>query len=178
MQQKYLVVVDLQNDFVTGSLGTPEARAIVPRAVERAATFEGCVLLTRDTHYADYLSTQEGRHLPVVHCVEGTEGWQFVPELQALRRERGWKVYDKETFASVNLARDLGDLAAGGNVASIEFVGLCTDICVVSNALLVKSFAPQVPVFVCPDACAGTTPDRHVASLETMQSCQILLRCP
>ena len=173
MAQNYLVVVDVQNDFVTGALGTSSARAIVPGIVARARDFAGTVLLTRDTHYADYLSTREGKLLPVVHCVEGSDGWQFVPELEALRSERDFKVFEKETFGSAALARELGEAAAKGEVASVEFVGLCTDICVVSNALLARSFAPQARVIVNASLCAGTSPRLHEAALATMKSCQV-----
>ncbi len=173
MSQNYLVVVDVQNDFVTGSLGTACAQAVVPGIVARARDFAGPVFLTRDTHYADYLATQEGRLLPVVHCVEGSEGWQFVPEIEALRSEREFRVFEKETFGSVALGRELGAAAARGEVASVEFVGLCTDICVVCNALLAKSFAPQVRVVVNAALCAGSTPELHKAALATMKSCQV-----
>ena len=173
MAQNYLVVVDVQNDFVTGALGSSEARAIVPGIVARARDFSGTVFLTRDTHYADYLSTREGQLLPVVHCVEGSEGWQFVPELEALRAVRDFRVFDKETFGSATLARELGEAASRGEVASVEFVGLCTDICVVSNALLARSFASQARVVVNASLCAGSTPELHRAALATMKSCQV-----
>ena len=174
MQENYLIVVDVQNDFVSGSLGTPEARAIVPALCARVRDFQGTVLLTRDTHYADYLTTQEGRLLPIVHCVEGTEGWQLVPELEEVCQARNLRIFDKETFASVALASELAERAKKGEVAGVEFAGLCTDICVISNALLLKSMAPQIPLFVDPACCAGTTPERHEAALKVLHSCQIL----
>ncbi len=173
MAQKYLVVVDVQKDFVSGSLGSAEAQAMLPALLERIRDFDGPVLLTRDTHYADYLATQEGKRLPVVHCVEGSEGWQFVPELEALRREHDYRVFEKETFGSTALAKELGEAAARGNVDAVFFAGLCTDICVVCNALLVKSFAPQVRVAVLADCCAGSSVPAHEAALSTMASCQI-----
>ena len=167
MAQNYLVVVDVQNDFVTGALGSSEARAIVPGIVARARDFSGTVFLTRDTHYADYLSTREGQLLPVVHCVEGSEGWQFVPELEALRAARDFRVFDKETFGSAALARALGEAASRGEVASVEFVGLCTDICVGQVR------APPARVVVNASLCAGSTPELHRAALATMKSCQV-----
>lgn len=173
MTQTYLVVVDVQNDFVSGALGSAEARAMLPDLLSRVRNFDGPVLLTRDTHYADYLATQEGKRLPVVHCVEGSEGWQFVPELEALRREHDYRVFEKETFGSTALARELGEAAVRGEVGTVFFAGLCTDICVVCNALLVKSFAPQVRVAVLADCCAGTSVAAHEAALATMASCQV-----
>lgn len=174
MQQKYLVVVDMQNDFTTGALGTPEARAIVPGVVEYASSFPGVVLLTRDTHYADYLTTREGRLLPVTHCVEGSDGWQFVPGIQALRTERGWRVFDKETFASTELAHFLAGKEREEGIASVEIVGLCTDVCVISSALVLRSACPQTPVYVHPTLCAGSTPERHERALDIMAACQVL----
>lgn len=171
-----LVVVDVQNDFVTGSLGSPMAQAMLPRLVNKVRAHQGPVVFTRDTHYTDYLSTREGQLLPVVHCVEGTDGWQIVPELERLRTEHHWPVYDKEIFGSVRLAEDIAEQARAGDIDAVEFVGLCTDICVVSNALLARSFAPQLAVWVDPACCAGTSEERHQAALKTMASCQILVR--
>ena len=165
--EKILIVVDMQKDFVDGSLGTKEAQAIVPAVAEKARGFDGRVIFTRDTHQPDYLNTQEGRNLPVVHCVEGTEGWQIVPEL----RDCAADVVDKPTFGSTALAGRLK--AMEDDIESIELVGLCTDICVVSNALLLKAAMPEVPIRVDSRCCAGVTPEKHAAALETMRSCQI-----
>ncbi|MFQ7753449.1 MAG: cysteine hydrolase family protein, partial [Acutalibacteraceae bacterium] len=128
-----LVVVDMQNDFIDGALGTPEAAAIVPKVAERIRNFDGLVLATRDTHTADYLSTQEGRHLPVKHCVMCTSGWAIHPEIAALLEETP---VDKPSFGSVELGENLRSLHEEAGVESVTLVGLCTDICVISNALL------------------------------------------
>ena len=165
--QKILIVVDMQVDFVNGSLGTAEAQAIVPAAVEKVRGHEGPVIFTRDTHGPDYLDTQEGKKLPVEHCIEGTGGWQIIPEL----RQYAVDVVNKGTFGSTALAERLRAQAEG--IESIEVIGLCTDICVVSNALLVKAFFPEAEVRVDSACCAGVTPERHSAALETMASCQI-----
>ena len=164
---KILVVVDMQNDFIDGALGTPEAVAIVPYVKELIEGFDGKVLFTRDTHFENYMDTEEGRNLPVPHCIKGTEGWQIRAELDALRTT---EAIDKITFGS----RDLVDvLAAEGEIESITFVGLCTDICVISNAMVVKAFYPEIPLLVDAKACAGVTPESHFRALEAMKICQI-----
>ena len=165
--QNILIVVDMQVDFVTGSLGTPEARAIVPAVVEKVKAHEGPVIFTRDTHAPDYLSTREGRWLPVAHCVEGTDGWQIVPELRPFAAD----VVDKGTFGSAALAKRLADRA--DQIGRVELVGVCTDICVVSNALLIKALMPETDIAVDSRCCAGVTPEKHLAALETLRSCQI-----
>ena len=170
----YLIVVDMQNDFVSGALGTPEAREIVPHVAGRVV--EGInrgerVLFTRDTHEAGYLDTQEGRKLPVPHCVRGKEGWQIVDQL--LPDTVGRTVLDKPTFGS----RALGELLAEENqreaVGKITLIGLCTDICVISNALLLKAFLPEAEIAVDAACCAGVTPQSHRNALAAMQVCQI-----
>ena len=168
--QDILIVVDMQNDFIDGALGTAEAVAIVPKVLEKIRGFKGTVLFTRDTHHTDYLSTQEGRNLPVVHCVEGTEGWQIREELRALC---GTAPIDKPTFGSVRLGETLLELNAQDPIASVTLIGLCTDICVISNALLVKAFLPEVPITVDAACCAGVTPASHQNALEAMKLCQI-----
>lgn len=170
---KYLIVVDVQNDFVDGVLGTAEARAMLPALLEKVRNFDGTVLLTKDTHTDDYLHTQEGKNLPVPHCIRGTDGWEFPPQLAALAKARGTKVYEKPCFGSTRLA---SDLAAAPDVESVELAGLCTDICVVSNALLIKAVLPEIPVSVDARCCAGVTPEKHEAALLTMESCQISVR--
>lgn len=174
MENKYLIVVDMQRDFVTGALGSAEARAIVSAVVEKLDSFDGTVLFTKDTHHADYLTTQEGRKLPVEHCIEGSDGWELIPELQrfADARDTGC-VYKKETFGSLTLAETLRAENEKKQISSIELIGVCTDICVVSNALLIKAYLPEVPVLVDAGCCAGVTPEKHESALETMRSCQI-----
>lgn len=173
---KYLIVVDMQKDFVTGVLGTAEARQIVPAVADRVRNFEGRVIFTRDTHQSDYMETQEGRYLPVPHCIQGSGGWQLVDELEEIRAERDLPVYDKVTFGCPELARDLVRADEQEPVESIELIGVCTDICVVSNALTIKAHLPEVPMYVDPACCAGVTPQAHEAALATMRSCQIQMR--
>ena len=168
--QKVLVVVDMQNDFIDGALGTKEAVAIVPYVEEKIRTFDGTVLFTRDTHETWYLDTQEGKKLPVPHCIRDTEGWQIRSELDALRKT---EAIDKETFGSTDLAGDLAAMNEDEKIESITFVGLCTDICVISNALLVKASLPEVPIIVDAKCCAGVTPESHENALKAMEVCQI-----
>lgn len=166
---KVLIVVDMQNDFINGSLGTPEAEAVVTNVEKKIREWEGLVVATRDTHNSNYLETQEGRNLPIVHCIEGTDGWQINPQIQAALDEKGAQTINKPTFGSVALAMML--MQCG--VSEIQLVGLCTDICVVSNALLLKANMPKVPISVDASCCAGVTPAKHDAAIETMKSCQI-----
>ena len=168
-----LIVVDMQNDFIDGSLGTKEAQEIVTPVAGKIRNFEGDIYGTLDTHEEDYLSTQEGKNLPVPHCIRGTDGWEFPPQLAALAKARRAAVYEKSCFGSTRLA---SDLAAAPDVESVELAGLCTDICVVSNALLIKAVLPEVPVSVDARCCAGVTPEKHEAALLTMESCQISVR--
>jgi nicotinamidase-related amidase len=175
---KVLVVVDMQNDFITGSLGTPEAQAIVPnvkKKIEEAVTHGDLIIFTRDTHWSDYLSTQEGRKLPVEHCRTGTDGWQIhkglVPDNYNFMMIR-----DKYTFGDSRLPNDLADVIHhfAYDITEVELVGLCTDICVVSNALLLKAhFYDSYEIFVDATCCAGVTPETHEAALRTMEMCQI-----
>lgn len=173
MGQRYLVVVDMQHDFVDGALGTPEAQAIVASVSAKAQAFDGIVVFTKDTHYNDYLQTLEGKNLPVEHCLHGTPGWELMPELQAIRDERNSFVFEKTTFASLDLAMWLAEENVAEPIESIELIGLCTDICVVSNALLIKGWIPEVPLKVDASLCAGVTPDSHKAALATLRSCQV-----
>lgn len=167
--RRALVVIDVQNDFVSGSLGTPEAVAILPEVIRKVRGFEGEVFCTLDTHPECYLETQEGRNLPVEHCIRGTEGWRIPEGLDRVLEERGAERFEKPTFGSVALAERLRD----GGFSEIVLVGLCTDICVVTNALMFKAFMPEVPIRVDARCCAGTTPERHREALDTMRSCQI-----
>ena len=173
MGQRYLVVVDMQHDFVDGALGTPEAQAIAASVAAKAQAFDGIVVFTKDTHYSDYLQTLEGKNLPVEHCLHGTPGWELMPELQAIRDERNSFVFEKSTFASLDLAMWLAEENVAEPIESIELIGLCTDICVVSNALLIKGWIPEVPLKVDALLCAGVTPDSHKAALATLRSCQV-----
>lgn len=174
--KKILLVIDMQNDFIDGSLGTPEAVAIVGNVVKKIESYiadpDGDVFATRDTHQPDYLETQEGKNLPVEHCIEGTGGWQLRPEIAALIPED--HIFNKPTFGSTELAAAMKALYQDANGdLTFELVGLCTDICVASNALLLKATLPEAVISIDPACCAGVTPEKHVAALETMRSCQI-----
>ena len=173
MNDRFLIVVDMQKDFIDGSLGTAEARAIVPAVAARVREARAAgwtAIATLDTHAANYLDTAEGKKLPVAHCVRGSEGWALDPEIEAALD--GCLRVEKPTFGSVRLPRIIGEQASEGPL-SIELIGLCTDICVVSNALLLKAHFPEARVAVRRDCCAGVTPGKHEAALETMASCQI-----
>ena len=171
--KNYLIVVDMQNDFIDGSLGTKEAEAIVGKVAEKIRGFDGEVIFTRDTHAPEYLETQEGRRLPVVHCVKESAGWRIREGLEAIRP---CTVIDKPTFGSTELGVLLAQRDLEEKIGSITVIGLCTDICVISNALLIKAFLPETPVTVDPSLCAGVTPDSHLRALESMKSCQILIK--
>ena len=165
---KTLIVVDVQNDFIDGALGTKEAVAIVPNVKKKIEEYKARgdrVIFTRDTHYANYLNTNEGKHLPVKHCINDTHGWHISSELDL----DGCYLFDKETFGY--LAWDVYDNEFYGD--GIEIVGLCTDICVVSNALILKAEFPEIEITVDVSCCAGTTPEAHQAALTVMKSCQI-----
>jgi len=165
--KKILIVVDMQNDFMDGALGTREAAAIVPYVKELIENFDGKVLFTRDTHLDNYMETQEGKNLPVPHCIKGSDGWQIKSELDALRKT---EPIDKVTFGSSDL---IDILKNESDIESITFVGLCTDICVISNAMLTKAFFPEIPLTVDAKGCAGVSPESHARALEAMKMCQI-----
>ena len=173
--QNILIVVDMQNDFINGALGTKEAEAIVPNVVKRIQEFEGDVLYTRDTHSEDYMETQEGKNLPVPHCIKGTPGWELCPELKALRDAGHSPVLDKLTFGAKDLPAYLETRYPRG-LESVELIGLCTDICVISNAMVLKAFFPELPVSVTASCCAGVTPESHENALNAMKMCQIAIR--
>ena len=175
MIARVLVVIDMQNDIVSGVLGTTEAQAVLPRVIEKIKTYPGTVLYTRDTHRADYAQTQEGRFLPVPHCLAGNEGWALCPEIEALRREMNGGVFDKPTFGSLELADHLAHVNSIAPIEQLELVGVCTDICVISNALLLKAVLPEVPIVVDASCCAGVTPAAHQTALSAMAACQIII---
>ena len=173
---KTLIVVDMQNDFITGSLGTAEAVDIVPRVSKKIEAWDGDIFVTQDTHGADYLQTQEGRNLPVVHCVEGTEGWAVEEHVRAAldQKEPGKVNYiTKPAFGSHALAETLSQKQKELHVEEIQLVGLCTDICVISNAMLLKAFMPETHITVDSACCAGVTPESHRNALAAMKMCQI-----
>lgn len=167
---KVLVVVDMQNDFIYGALGTSEAVDIVGPVMEKIKKFDGEVLFTRDTHQADYLNTQEGRNLPVEHCIEGTNGWEIADALKPYVKN---DPINKPTFGSSELGQKLVAMNEKEPIESIEFIGLCTDICVISNVMLTKAFLPEVPLYVDSSCCAGVTPESHNNALSAMKMCQV-----
>lgn len=162
--RKTLIVVDMQKDFIDGALGTNEAQNIVGKVRDKIAEYQANgdeIIFTRDTHQADYMDTNEGKHLPVEHCIEGTEGWQIWEGLEV----PGAKYINKPTFGYLNW-KDY-------DFKEVELVGLCTDICVVSNALILKAMFPEITVKVDAECCAGVTPETHAAALTTMKMCQV-----
>ena len=168
--KKLLIVVDMQNDFVTGCLGTEEASEITPAIAKYVQDFDGEVIFTRDTHHEDYMDTQEGKKLPVLHCLEGTDGWQIVPQLRGFSaNEHRCRIFDKPTFGSTQLAQFVSENAP----EEVQLVGVCTGICVLSNAVLIKAFSPEIPVKVIANLCACVTPESHETALKAMETCQI-----
>lgn len=171
---KYLIVVDMQNDFINGSLGTKEAEVILPKVVDKVKNFDGTIIYTKDTHGPDYMTTQEGKNLPVEHCIEGSNGWLLAPELEEL--SVGHKVFNKPTFGSVELANYMVEQAREMEIEEIELCGLCTDICVISNAFVIKANLPEVLVSVDASCCAGVTPESHLNALTAMKMCQVTVK--
>lgn len=174
--RRILIITDMQNDFIDGSLGTPEAVEMLPRLLEKIRKEPDTTefILTADTHYENYLNTSEGKKLPVVHCIKGTEGWEISPKIKALFPELPLLV-EKQTFGSPALMEILKEMVKPGD--EIEFVGLCTDICVTSNAVMAKTFFyDKAEIYVDPSCCAGVTPESHRMALETMKMCQINIR--
>ena len=166
---KLLIVVDMQNDFIDGTLGTKEAVAIVPAVkakIEEYRSMNNQVVFTYDTHQSNYLETQEGKNLPVVHCVENTEGWQISDKLEVAQS----KVFKKPSFGSLELAEYVATIS---DLEEIELVGLCTDICVISNAFILKAKMPEVKISVDSKCCAGVSPESHLNALNAMKMCQI-----
>ena len=169
--RKILIVIDMQNDFIDAALGTKEAVGIVEAVKEKIRSYPAAdVIATMDTHGNNYMDTQEGKYLPVPHCIKGSDGWQIRPDIAELLK--GAAIYEKPTFGSTAMAADLKAISEKEEI-ELELIGLCTDICVVSNALLLKAFMPEVKISVDASCCAGVTPEKHLAALETMRSCQI-----
>lgn len=172
--RKILIVVDMQNDFVSGSLGSPEAQAIVPNVVEKVKHWNGDVYFTRDTHFDNYMNSLEGKKLPVPHCIKDTNGWSIIKELNDYACNRTElvtckKIIDKYTFGYNEWVTHF----AACEEKEFELCGLCTDICVISNALALRMFYPNAKITVDASCCAGVTPEKHAAALEVMKSCQI-----
>lgn len=170
--KKVLVVVDMQNDFVDGALGTKEASGIVDNVVSKIENFEGKIFATLDTHQNNYMETSEGKKLPVPHCIRMTTGWLLNEKVRDALSDKDYKIIEKKTFGSTKLVKKIQKIKKNDDM-EIEFVGLCTDICVVSNVLLLKAYFPEIKMTVDAGCCAGVTPASHKAALETMKMCQI-----
>ena len=168
----FLIIVDIQKDFVDGALGSKEAVGIIDNCVKRINEFEGDIFVTFDTHFEDYMDTSEGKKLPVPHCIKGTEGWELNADIAKALSDKKYMSVEKLTFGSVELPR-LIEIAARDENFDVTLMGLCTDICVVSNALILKANFPEKEIYVVSDCSAGVTPATHNAALETMKMCQI-----
>lgn len=171
-----LIVIDMQNDFVDGALGTPEAQSIVPNVVRKIESWDGDICCTHDSHMEDYLETQEGKKLPVRHCIVGTDGWKLNSAVLEALSARKYASLLKPTFGCTGLIDHIAGTYGWDGPDSIELIGLCTDICVVSNALLLKANFPEVPISVDASCCAGVTPETNRAALTTMKMCQIEIK--
>ena len=175
---KFLIVIDMQNDFIDGVLGTKEAQAIVPLACEKIRNFEGKVIATMDTHDENYLNTQEGKFLPVPHCIADTFGFGINDDIYEAICKKPRQIVTKHTFGNLNLPERIERTAnlCDDEVEAIELIGVCTDICVINNALILKAAFPEVPIIVDAACCAGVTPELHEAALKVMKSCQIIVK--
>ena len=171
MSNKVLVIVDMQNDFITGALANTEGQKIIPTMVDYIKNFDGNIIATLDTHYDNYLETMEGKKLPVPHCIKETEGWKLVPEVADAIKGKAVMMFKKETFGSTDLADYIADFYDANT--EIEICGVCTDICVISNALVIKATTPNRKITVLKDLCAGVTPESHETALKAMAACHI-----
>ena len=169
-----LIVVDMQNDFVDGVLGSPEAMAILPAVVNKIKNHEGKIIFTRDTHDSEYMETREGKYLPVPHCIKGTKGWEIKDEVWAAACGKAdVEIVDKPTFGSTELVDKLLDHSDDHALGQVTLIGVCTDICVISNAMLIKAALPEIDVTVDAACCAGVTPESHRNALNAMKACQM-----
>lgn len=166
---KLLVIIDMQNDFIDGALGTKEAEEIVPKVVKYAENYDGYIVMTQDTHFDDYLSTLEGSKLPIPHCIINSEGWEICDELSYIER-KSQMVFSKSGFGSSQLVEWI---RLNTSITEVDIVGLCTDICVIVNTFAIKTFLPNITIRVHEDLCAGTTPENHKNAIEAMKVCQI-----
>jgi nicotinamidase-related amidase len=170
--KKVLVIVDMQNDFIDGALGTKEAVGIIDNVVDKITNYDGKIIATLDTHQHNYMETSEGKKLPVQHCIRMTNGWLLNEKVLNALSDKDYKTLEKRTFGSTKLVNEIRRIKGNDDI-EIELVGLCTDICVVSNALLLKAYFPEVKIIVDARCCAGVTPESHNAALTTMKMCQI-----
>jgi len=165
----------MQNDFINGTLGTKEAESIITKVIQKIKEFQGEVIYTRDTHDEHYLTTNEGRNLPVIHCIKESDGWQLHAAINELMTSMNSRVFDKGAFGSIELAQVLAKENESCRIDRIEFCGICTDICVISNVMLCKAFLPETEILVHSACCAGVTPKSHQNALETMRACQVTI---
>ena len=172
--ERILIVVDIQNDFVDCSLGTKEAQEIIEPACEKIKSFDGHIFVTLDTHGENYLETAEGRKLPVEHCIKGTKGFELNERIASVLNGKDVTVVEKPSFGSLELPRLIRERF--GDDIAVEMIGLCTDICVISNALLLKATFPEIEISVISNACAGVTPKSHENALNAMKMCQIIVK--
>ncbi len=172
--EKILIVVDIQKDFVDGALGTKEAVAIIDNAVDKIKSHNGKIYVTFDTHGSDYMDSSEGKNLLVSHCIKGTDGHLLDANIERALLGKDWVAVEKPTFGSIELPKIIK--SNHGDDIEIELIGLCTDICVISNALILKANFPEINVSVVENCCAGVTPEKHNAAIETMRSCQIIIK--
>jgi len=170
-----LIVIDMQKDFIDGSLGTKDAVEIVPNVCEKIRSFNGEIIATMDTHDDKYLETNEGKNLPIPHCIKGTTGWFLDERVKAELDKKKYSVIEKPSFGSIELAEEVKKIVEKNQDISIELVGLCTDICVVSNAIILKTYFPEIPIKVISDCCAGVTVETHKSALSTMEMCHITI---
>ena len=173
--KKFLIVVDMQKDFVDGALGTTEAQNIVSKVANKIENFDGEIIVTYDTHYENYMESAEGKNLPVPHCIKGTDGWQLNNAVASALKDKNYTAVEKLTFGSTELPKIIKDKSNNDDF-SLELIGLCTDICVVSNALILKANFPETPISVDSNCCAGVIPNSHNAALTTMKMCQIEIK--
>lgn len=172
MMRKVIVVIDMQNDFIDGALGAKEAQAMLPYLVAKLEREKDALLIfTQDTHSKNYIETQEGRNLPVLHCIKPEKGWEIAPSLQPFVKKAA-AVIEKPAFGSLELPKAVAKLQPD----EVELVGLCTDICVISNAMILKTAFPELPVAVDASCCAGVTPASHDNALQAMKMCQVDIR--
>ena len=171
---KLLVVVDMQTDFINGVLGTEQASKIVNNVVNKINMWKGGIFATQDTHFDDtYLNTREGKYLPVKHCLKNTYGWQLNPQVEKVLKAKNVIPIEKQNFASLPLIEIIKIFNDNFNVTEVQFIGLCTDICVISNVMLLKAMLPEINITVDSSCCAGVTPETHKAALDTMKMCQV-----
>lgn len=168
-----LILIDLQNDFITGPLGSEQAQKIIPRICQAIQNHAGPIYVTLDSHNQDYLATREGLKLPICHCQIGTKGWQLHPQILDALKAKKPLFFEKDTFAARSLALHLKDQQEQKGIDRLTVMGLCTDICVLSNVLLLQAHLPNIPIYLDANCCAGTSPEAHQAALTVLQSCQI-----